>query len=91
MALYAISYDLQKIRDYHPIWTKLYSWNAKKLLESLWMVELNATAVEIKDALKSVVDSDDSIAVIELKANSDWACVRVMNLGTDWLRSHLNA
>jgi hypothetical protein len=64
---------------------------AVRLLESLWLVTLNDTATEVRDALVAVVDADDSIAVVELKAGSNWASIRANESGVAWLRTNIMA
>ena len=88
MAHFIISYDLRKQRNYQPLWDKLNSWGAVRLLESLWVVSMNSTAAAIRDALKSVVDDDDGIAVLEFTARTMWACFKAKDAGVNWLRSH---
>src|SRR5262245_29459523 len=91
MAHFAISYDLHKQRTYEPVWNLLKSWGAVRLLESFWVVTLNNTAGQVRDALQRVVDTDDSVAVIEIKTGSDWACLRAKSAGVEWLRRNIRA
>lgn len=91
MALYAISYDLHKNRDYDALYEVLRKWKAVRLLESLWLANLTGNAAGVRDALKAALDNDDSVAVIELKRGSDWACIRAKEAGVGWLRSNLRA
>ena len=91
MAHFVISYDLHKQRTYQPVWDRLEEWGAVRLLESLWVVTLNNTATQVRDALKDVIDSDDSIAVVELQRGSGWAALRSNKGGTDWLRANILA
>jgi hypothetical protein len=55
------------------------------VLESLWLGELNGPAKEIRDLLKSKIDNDDGLAVIELARIFDWATVGAQKHGNDWL------
>ena len=91
MRHFIISYDLHKQRTYEPVWAELEGWGAVRLLESLWVASLNNTAGEVRDALKAVVDSDDSIAVVELKAGSLWGALRAKKDGVAWLRKNILA
>jgi hypothetical protein len=91
MAHFAVSYDLHNQRTYTPVWNLLRSWGAVRLLESLWLVTLNSTAGQVRDALQRAADADDSVAVIELKTGSDWACVRAKSAGIEWLRTNIRA
>jgi hypothetical protein len=89
MAHFIISYDLHHQRHYQPVWDKLESWGAVRLLESLWVATLNNTAGQVRDALQGVVDGDDSIAVIELKVGSGWGTYNARKAGVDWLKSKI--
>ena len=89
MAQYIASYDLHNVRNYHPIWTKLESWGATRLLESLLVFSSNMQIGQIRDELRMAGDNDDSVAVMELKPGSVWATSRARVLGTNWLRMYI--
>ena len=89
MAHFVISYDLHKQRTYETVWELLESWGAVRLLESLWVVSLNNTAGQVRDALNEAIDADDSTAVIELKAGSGWATMRARTAGVEWLKANI--
>ena len=89
MALFAISYDLHWRRDYVPLWNALSSWGAVKVLESLWLLNINSNVAEIRDALLGLVDHDDSILVIELQPGSAWGSARAKEPGVTWLQNNL--
>lgn len=89
MAHFMISYDLHNQRTYEPVWKKLGSWGAVRLLESMWLVTLNNTALEVRDALKAVIDADDSIAVIELEPSAMWGTWNAKKDGVDWLKKNI--
>jgi hypothetical protein len=89
VAHYIISYDLHNQRHYQPVWDKLGGCGAVRLLESLWVVALNDSASAIRDALEAVADGDDSIAVIELKAGSNWSTRNARKGGIEWLKAKI--
>lgn len=89
MAHYVISYDLHKQRTYEPVWTLLEGWGAVRLLESLWLLTINAGAGAVREALQGAADSDDSVAVIELKLGSEWSSIRAKQAGVDWLTTNI--
>ena len=90
MALYVISYDYRNNRNYDPLYALLERWNAKPLLESVWLANLNGSAPAVRRELVSTGDGDESFAVIELKPNSDWATTPgVKQSGVEWLETHL--
>jgi len=89
MNFYLISYDLHHARHYQPVWNMLESWGAVRLLESLWLVSRSERVGVLREALQNVVDSDDSIAVVELKPGSEWATFNARKPGTDWLTGNI--
>ncbi len=88
MALFLISYDLHKDRNYQPLYDAMEKLESKAILESVWMLEVNNTATEVRDWLHDLLDDDDKIFVIELRPQHAWAS---RNLGTsvnNWIREH---
>lgn len=74
MALYFLSYDLRKVRNYQPLYDELAKFNATRVLESVWCFErFNTTAVGLRDYFGRLIDNDDGLLVIEAK---DWAAQR---------------
>jgi hypothetical protein len=61
------------------------------VLESLWLAHLNGTAQQVLDALRATSKNEDSLAVIELKSKSDWACYAAQDGGVEWLRRNIKA
>ena len=91
MALFAISYDLRKTRNYQPIYDQLGKWGAKRLLESYWLADINTTAGHVRDVLAQLVDGDDGVAVIELHRGSNWATLHAQTAGVNWLQQKVLA
>lgn len=89
MALFLVSYDLHPQRNYQLLWNELSDKGGERLLDSLWVIELNNVAGEVRDWLKELVDRDDSIAVIEVQRGCRWSTSRSQKRGLDWLRQHL--
>ncbi len=89
MAHFIISYDLHNQRTYEPVWKVLEDWGAVRVLESLWLVTIDKTSAQVRDTIKTAADDDDSIVVIELKSNSDWASWRGRAAGVAWLKKNL--
>ncbi len=76
MALYFVSYDLRKQRDYQKLFDALQSLNAKRFLESDWcLLHGNTTCEAIRNYLTPFIDSDDAIMAAEV---SDWASLRTL-------------
>lgn len=91
MKTYLITYDLKKPgRDYKSLMDAIRaypSWAHVQL--SVWMVQTDQTAVQIRDSLNRNIDSNDSLFVIAVGNESAWT-----NLDTeisDWIQSSLAA
>jgi hypothetical protein len=89
MPLYAVSYDLHNKRDYQPVWDGLREVGGKKLLESLWLIDVDDEAADVKDWMKMLLDGDDSVAVVELQSSADWATYKAQQDGNEWLEANL--
>lgn len=63
MALFVISYDLVKRKDYPELWAALGKAGAHRPLLSLWLLRSNSTPQQISDWLTKYVDDDDRLFV----------------------------
>lgn len=71
MALYLLSYDLRKQRDYQKLWDELEKFNAVRVLESDWCFKrINTNAAGLREHFKSFIDADDGLFIAEI---TDWA------------------
>lgn len=71
MALYVLTYDLRKARDYSKLYEELKRFNAQRVLESTWCFKRVSTSpTGLRDHFKKFVDNDDGLFVIEV---SGWA------------------
>lgn len=71
MALYFLTYDLRKSRNYQSLYDELQNFSAVHILESTWCFNrLNTSAKGLRDYFKQYIDSDDGLIVSEAK---DWA------------------
>ena len=70
MALYFLTYDLRKARDYKSLYDELSNFNAVRILESTWCFKrINTSASGLRDYFKKYIDKDDGLTVSEV---SDW-------------------
>ncbi|MEQ1817715.1 MAG: hypothetical protein ABL871_03825 [Terricaulis sp.] len=84
MAVYLISYDLRAPgRDYTSLYAELARIQAAKLTLSDWIVELNQTPIQVRNVMKTYVDENDRIAVLQIV---DWATWNGMAGGVALLR-----
>lgn len=86
MAHYAISFEVRDLRHSPHIRAKLEGMGASRLLEVLWVLTSQKSAPQIRDELQKMIDLDDAVAVIELKAGSYWSCLRAKHAGVMWLK-----
>lgn len=71
MPKYIASYDLIKRKDYPTLWAELERLGGKRVLESVWCLDVNsASAKVLRDHIRSFVDADDRVFVCAL---GDWA------------------
>ncbi|WDA11656.1 hypothetical protein [Paracoccus marcusii] len=91
MPSYIVSYDLRKVRNYDGLTKALRDGNFVSPLESVWLGNSTHNAGGLRDVLKSYMDADDGILVLELKHGSGWALSKVndQKAVTDWIRTNV--
>lgn len=80
MALYFVSYDLRKDRDYDDLYDLLGTLNAKKVLESTYCFNADKTAKELREQFREHIDADDGVCVNEV---TSWATFGTHNTPND--------
>ena len=77
MALYLISYDLDKPgQKYDQLIDALQKRGAQKILLSAWGLRTTSSSVQVRDWVRQYTDANDRILVTPL---SDWAAWNAMN------------
>ena len=89
MKLHLICYDFHIDRNYSPLWDKLRQMRAVRLQKSVWFLESEFSAEELKVIVCSMIDRDDTVAVVELKPGSGWATINVNARANEWLSEHM--
>lgn len=89
LAIFCVGYDCHKVRDDRALQTALEESGGVRLLDSLWLIALDWTAVELRDAVMVHLDSDDSLVVLELDPSKSWAAAHAREEGTEWLRQYI--
>lgn len=89
MASYLITYDNKPPRNYTALYNLMASWEAVRLAESVWMANLVGPAGKVRDIVQSKLQRDDVVAVLELKAGSDWATSHVGSTANAWLSTYI--
>ena len=88
--LFCISYDLNKPgQNYLELYNKI-----KKLasawchpVDSTWFIETSYSATEVRDIIRGVTDSSDSIIVTKASAPGAW--IGINSEASQWLKNHL--
>jgi CRISPR-associated endonuclease Cas2 len=89
MTLCVITYDVRaKNHEYESLYEQLNEWGAAHLQNSVWLADMNGTTAELRDELRRHLHPDDTVCVIQIFSNSDWATWTARKTGTDWLKSH---
>ena len=87
MTCYVISYDLRKDRDYESLYKTLKSYSRwARITESTWAVVTNESAVQVRDRLNQVTDSDDRLFVLKSGVEAAW---RNSRCKSSWLQENL--
>lgn len=78
MALYIVSYDLVKNKNYSKIFDELKRLGARRMLESNWCLTRSSSgeSKNLRGNFQNFIDSDDRLVVSEV---TDWAGVRIMD------------
>lgn len=81
MANFIISYDLNGLNPSHKEMDELIERlvaNRGRVLETVWWVDYSGTAAALRDRLKTILGSEDSLLVIEAKSAA-WSNLLVNN------------
>ncbi|WP_151867666.1 hypothetical protein [Acinetobacter soli] len=92
MAVYSITYDLIKDKDYTRIIDaiKSISGNWATPTKSQWLVETTKNESEIRNYLSSYIDNDDKIFVCKIEMPS-WATRNISQSVLQWLHDRKNS
>ncbi len=86
MALFAVSYDLVKQKNYPELWDEMERLGAHKALLSLYLLNLeNDDPKEVRDHFAQYIDADDRLLVIKI---DDAAALRCFKGTNDWIAAH---
>lgn len=89
MATYVITYDLRAPgRNYDDLIGHLKSYGTwARPTESTWVIVTDDSAVQVRDAAKQYIDSNDKLFVVESGGVGAWKSLPQST--TDWLRKYL--
>lgn len=81
MALYFLSHDLRRDRDYQRLYDELASFNAVHILESQWCFNrLNTNAAVLRDYFRRFINNDEGLLVTEV---TKWSTVNTLGTPDD--------
>jgi len=89
MALFLITYDAHYDRDYADLYEAFDGLDIGRIMDSVWLGEINNTAKEVREWVRGLLDDDDSILVIEMKPKHMYAGRKLGEGVGDWLKSLL--
>lgn len=92
MKTYLISYDLggpELRNDYSVLVTKIKSLGLgwAKVLQSVWLIRTNHEKEYIMTHLRSVVDINDKIIIMEV--TKDWMSLNLLKEVTGWMHNNI--
>lgn len=87
MSSFLISYDLISDKDYSKLYESIRNYGSfAHVLESVWIIKSSASSSEIRDNLKSYLDSDDKLFVARLTGESAWK--NLSKEVSDWIKDN---
>lgn len=91
MALYSLTYDLVKIKDYERLYEAIIALSNNRYTrptKSQWIIQSNKSAVQIIDILKGSVDGDDILFIIKIDATQwEWASWNLGTVAANWMKA----
>lgn len=86
MNSFLISYDLISNKDYSSLYKAIRDYGSfAHVLESVWIVKSSTSSSDIRNNLKSYIDSDDKLFVAKLSGESAWT--NLSKEVSDWIHN----
>ena len=91
MAYFVITYDVRARpgHSYEPLYEWLNNSEAAHLQNSVWLLDIALTAIQVREAMKPHMHNDDTWCVLEIFHNSMWGTWRARETGVDWLKARM--
>ena len=90
MTAFLITYDEHHHHDYGALYQLLAGWGAAHLANSVWLVNLNATAEVVRNVVAGKLHRADTLAVLELRQQTQWATLNVKPAANAWLSANMS-
>ncbi|CAN1533800.1 hypothetical protein MCEMIH15_01485 [Caulobacteraceae bacterium] len=88
MAYFVVTYDLIQQKDYETLTDELTRIGGEKAALSVWLVEQNLSALEMRKHLQGFVDDDDKLIVVEFSKKPSWT--KAFTKGVDWINARFS-
>lgn len=87
MPSFIVSYDLISNKDYSKLYEAIRNYGSyAHVLESVWIIKSSSSSSNIRDNLKSYLDSDDKLFVAKLTGESAWK--NLPKDVSDWIKNN---
>lgn len=86
MAVYSITYDLIKTKDYEKLFKGIElisGGNWARPTASQWLISSTKTSAQVRDYLLGCIDADDKLFVVEIKPDT-WASWNISKNVESW-------
>ena len=87
MALFLVSYDFVKRKDYPKLWEEFERLDGHKPGESVYLLNLDNTAAEVLEHFNQFIDDDDRLIVIEFDKKP--RCGKVYKGTAAWIKENV--
>jgi hypothetical protein len=88
MSVYLVTYQLNSPgQEYQDLYDAIEAYDHINPINSVYFIDAEPGAPEVKDELKQYIDSNDSLIVIEV--NSHWGMTGVSSDHGDWIRDRI--
>jgi CRISPR/Cas system-associated endoribonuclease Cas2 len=84
MAYFAVSYQLNRDKDYQTLWDEMDRLGGHKVMRSFYFLDVDAdSAATLRDHLRQYVDTDDALAIVQIESRP--AHYRAYKGTNDWI------
>lgn len=90
MAVYIITYDTHRGRNYQSFYDGMAQARGVRLAESVWGLVSQTSAGAVRDWVRSLLDGDDTIVVVQVAMMGDWATSHASKTANDWLKFNVH-
>lgn len=88
MAIFAVTYDLNKKKDYQKLWDEFDRLGGKKAVRSFYLVNVDTdNSKDVLNHLKDYIDDDDTLLVVKTDVD-DIEAKRPLKGTFDWIKNN---